>query len=264
MSGAATSSRVHEDPPRPPSRNEKICAEVRPGDVHRHRQQRGKDRADRVAREQQPRETPGPAGAAEAGGRAGTRSRRAPANASPCRRPNSTTTSRTGMRTAMRGAEGRPRCGAEDVRIGQRVSDQALEGRACDGESRAHEHGREDARDAQVPRRSSRWRPTRTARGRAPACRHTMTPSRLAGLIRADPNVTPPTSSTASATSPAAAIRPGRARMRSARPSVPRSGESAVRDTFTSGRWGRWEHDGRDTSPTRGSEARSADAVPGG
>ena len=66
-----------------------------------------------------------------------------------------------------------------------------------------------------------------------PSVRQRMTPIVSPGPIRADPSVTPATSRTPSATSPATAIRPGRARMRSARPSVPRSVETAVTDTST-------------------------------
>ena len=75
----------------------------------------------------------------------------APANASPWSRPNSTTTSRTGMRTAMRSPERRTGRRAEDVRVGQWIPDQALERGAGHGESRAHQHGRQDPRHPQVP-----------------------------------------------------------------------------------------------------------------
>ena len=60
-----SSRRSHEAAARPPSRNEKIARRFVAGDVHRHRQQRGEDRPDRIAGQQQPGHPARSAGATE-------------------------------------------------------------------------------------------------------------------------------------------------------------------------------------------------------
>ena len=149
ISGAATSRRVHEDPPRPPEQEREDLAEVGPRDVHRHRQERGEHRADRVAREQQPGEPAGPAGAADAEdevrGRERTREREPVEQAELDHHEPDRDEDRDGR------AEGGTGRRAEDVRVGQRVADQALQRGAGHGETRAHQHGRQDPRHPQVP-----------------------------------------------------------------------------------------------------------------
>ena len=124
-------------------------AEVGPRDVHRHREQRGQHRADRVAGEQQPGEPAGRPGAADAEdeicGRERARERE------PVQQPELDRHEADRDEDGDGRPEGGTGRGAEDVRVGQWIADQALERGAGDGESRAHQHGRQDPWHPQVP-----------------------------------------------------------------------------------------------------------------
>ena len=64
--------------------------------------------------------------------------------------PNSRNTVRTGMSTADRRPERGARGGPEDVRVRERVAEDALERRSGDGQPEPDDHRREDARQPQV------------------------------------------------------------------------------------------------------------------
>ena len=224
ISGAATASRLHDAPPRPPSRNEKISRRfgARTGTSPSSAARPGPSRprspvsSSRVS-------PPGP-GRRRAGTRGGGQQGAGEGQAVDQRR---TRRSRggPGTRTRDRGPERGAGRRAQHVRVGERVAD------ACPGTSRRRRRARRRraSRSAPAasagPRRSSRSRPSRRARCRSRTVRHRMTPTVSPGPIWTEPSDTPATSSDEQGDDAERRDQPGRPRTRPARPTVPRSVE---------------------------------------
>ena len=223
--GAATSSRVHDDAAEAAEQEREDLAQVGPGHVHRHRQQRGEDRPDRVAGQQQAGQRRRGRPAAEAEDDAGRQQR--PGEREAVEQAELEDDELDREQDRDRRAERRAGRRAEHVRVGQRVAEQALERGTGDGQPGPDDHRRQDPRQSQVPDDRLGGRRPRHARGRARASATRMTPSVSAGPMRTVPRPTPSTSSTtsASATRPADDDRPGP----DARPATPAVGSARGR-----------------------------------
>ena len=180
-------------------------AQRRARQVHRHRQAGGEQRPDRIAGQQQARQRRQAADPRQPVDRGDRRER--PDEREAWSSPNWRMTTRTGMSTAIAAPRAAPDAVPEHVRVGQRVAEQALERRAGDGEPAAHEHRRQDPRQAQVQTIVSVGVRPRRGRGRARggdgrgsrACR----PARRPTLTRARRRATSATTSAATPDRPA-------------------------------------------------------------
>ena len=212
-------------PPSPPSRNEKIWRRFDARDVHRHRQQRGQDRADRVAGEQQPGQ---PAGRARRRRRRKTTVRRQRGRRRTRARGAGRTRGRrgrTGMRTAIAAPSAAPDAVPSTYGSASGLRSRPWNVAPATARPAPDEHRGQDPRQPQVPDdRLGRGRPVaaEVEAERAPED----DPERVAGPIRTEPSATPATSEHASTTQARpTAISRGRPRTRAARPTGREVGE---------------------------------------
>ena len=187
ISGAAMRRRVHDDPPRPPSRNEKIWRRFVPETYIAIVSSAASTELIGIAGEQEPGQTPGRTGTADAedeiGRREGAREREPVEQAE----LDDDEPDRDEHRDRRTEGRARSRCrGCTDRRGDCGSGPGTWRRRRPDRRPRAWRSG-PAARAG--PTRWSRWPPTRSARGRGPASRQRMTPTVSPGPIRTDPSV---------------------------------------------------------------------------
>ena len=190
---------VHDAPARPPSRNVKIARRFAPDTYIAIVRKRREDRPDGIAGEQQPGHPARRADAAEpedkerGGDGADEREH--------VESPNSRAANPTGSTIAIAAPERRARRRPEHVRVGERVSHDALERRPGHRQPGPDDISRQNARQAKIPDdRLGRGGPGLAQVEAERRCR--MTPSVSAGPIWTEPIATPATSSTPRSTSP--------------------------------------------------------------
>ena len=149
MSGVAMSRRSHDAPASPPRRNEKIARRFVPDTYMAIVSKRREDRANGVAGQQEPRHPARTAGATETEDeqRRGHRTDERPDVHEPELEDREADRQQDGQGRAEGGARRRP----EHVRVGERVADDALEGRPGDRQAGPDERRRQDPRQPQLP-----------------------------------------------------------------------------------------------------------------